>query len=49
MGRVVYKNDFTAANNNKLTISAADLPAGTYAATIYFDGNMIAEKITIAK
>lgn len=49
-GRIVYSNEFNETNNNKLMIATSGLPSGTYAASIYIDGNvLITKKITINK
>ena len=48
-GRVVYTNEYKLANKNRLPVATENLPAGTYAATIYVNGDNVTRKVTITK
>jgi hypothetical protein len=48
-GRVVYRNEFNNVNSNKVSIDAATLPAGNYAASIIVDGTIVSRKVSIGK
>jgi hypothetical protein len=49
-GREVYDQQFTATNDNELTIKTSDLPAGLYIASIYVDGSgVITQKVSIVR
>ena len=48
-GRTVYTNEFSATNNNKISIVTDHLAAGNYNVTIYQDEAVITKKVTIGR
>ena len=48
-GRIVYKQQFDKAKNNKVTINTRDLPASVYTASIHIGTQVINKKVTIIK
>ena len=48
-GRIVYTNEYSSVKNNSLPVTTVNLPAGTYAASIYANGSVITKKLTITK
>jgi uncharacterized protein (DUF2141 family) len=46
-GRLVFNNEFKPTNNTKLPVTTNNLPAGTYAVSVYLDGEAVTKKITI--
>jgi len=48
-GRVVYANEFNGASNGTLHITTDHIPPGNYTVSIYSDGFVATEKITVVK
>ncbi len=48
-GRTVYTNQFTPSNDNRISVPDINLPAGVYIVNVYFDEEMISQKLTINK